>query len=78
MCQNQQTCGYRGWGYAVRCVDLAVAFLAFLFALALGVVLGAAYVQTFAPVLAAVIVFAAVMLVGVIALLIYRFCAYRR
>lgn len=62
----------------LTCLDWVIAFFAWLFALTLGVILGAALYGTFLPVLATVIVFAVVMLVGIIALLIYRYCAYYR
>lgn len=49
----------------------AICFFAFLFALALGLILGAVFSETLLPALAALIVFAAIMLVAVIVLLVY-------
>lgn len=75
-CQNNGT--YYGFWRTVTCLDGAIAFLAGLLALALGVILGAVFYTTFLPVLATIIVFGVIMLVGIAALLIYRYCAYRR
>ena len=58
--------GCCGFSYAVLC------FLCLVFALALGLILGAVFYETILPVLAAVIAFAAAILVGIIALLIWR------
>lgn len=75
-CQNYGGC------YATRrtafCADWAIAFLGWLFTLALGIILGTVFNTTFTPILATVIVFAIIMLVGIIALLIYRYCVYCR
>lgn len=61
--------GCCGFSYGVLC------FLILVFALALGLILGAVFYETLLPVLSAVIAFAAAILVAIIALLIYR---YRR
>ena len=49
-----------------------------LLALAVGVILGAVYNETFLPILATIVIFAVIMLVAIIALLIYRWCMYHR
>jgi len=51
----------------------AIAFLALLIAVAVGLILGAVFSETILPALAAVIVFAAALLAVLIALLIYWF-----
>ena len=62
----------------VNCWDWALGLFAWLFALALGIILGAVFYETFVPILATIIVFAVIMVVGIIALLIYRGCAIAR
>lgn len=69
-CSNQNRSCKRG-GF---CLSDAIAFLAILFALALGVILGTVFAATFQPALAAVIAFAAAVAAILIALLIYRCC----
>ena len=51
----------------------ALFFLALLFALAIGLILGALFAQTLLPALAALIVFAAVIAAAIIAVIIYFF-----
>ena len=43
-----------------------------------GIILGAVFAETLLPALAAIIVFAIAMLAAIVALLIYRRCAFRR
>ena len=71
MSQNNNHCPSRPrqcccFSYAVLC------FLFLVFAFAVGLILGAALYSIILPVLAAAIAFAAAVLVGIIALLIYR------
>ena len=75
-CQNNG--GYYGVRRAAGCVDWMLALFAGLLALAVGVILGAVFYTTFQPILATIIIFAVIMLVAIIALLIYRWCMYRR
>lgn len=77
MSQNCQNGLYQGQRM-LACLDRAIGFFALLFTLALGVILGAVFSTTVLPNLATVIVFAVIMLVAIIALLIYRYCIYRR
>ena len=56
------------------CTERVVAFFVLLLALALGLIFGAMYYETILSAMAAVVVFAAVMGVAVIALLIYGSC----
>lgn len=55
----------------IPCTETIIGFFAVLLALAIGIIIGAVYYETFLPVLAAVIVFAAVIGVIIIALLLY-------
>ena len=57
---------------------LAATAAAGLLALAVGMILGAVFAETLLPALAAIIVFAIAMLAAIVALLIYRRCAFRR
>ena len=73
-------CGYvRACGGCSRticgfCSLKAAALFGALLALAVGIILGTVYAETFFPALAAIIVFAIIMAVAVIALLLYRRC----
>ena len=69
---NQEFCPRRRccFGYG-----RAICFLGFVFALALGLILGAFYYETILPAIASVIAFAAVIAVVIIVLLIAQ---YRR
>lgn len=55
----------------IACVETVLGFFAVLLALAIGVIVGAVNYETFLPVLAAVIVFAIIIGVIIIALLLY-------
>lgn len=56
------------------CSLKAAALFGVLLAFAVGIILGTVYAETFFPALAAIIVFAIIMAVAVIALLLYRRC----
>ncbi len=82
-CVSNARCGAPACGVRAvsrsRCVCgicslKAAALFAILLALALGLIFGTVYAETFFPALAAIIVFAVIMAVAVIALLIYRGC----
>lgn len=55
-----------------NCFGKAICFLAFLVALAVGLILGAVFVETILPAVPAIIAFAAALAAIIIALLIYR------
>ena len=55
----------------IACVETVLGFFAVLLALAIGAIVGAVNYETFLPVLAAVIVFAIIIGVIIIALLLY-------
>ena len=55
----------------ISCIETVIGFFAVLLALAVGVIIGAVNYETFLPVLAAVIVFAVVIGVIILALLLY-------
>lgn len=55
----------------MACIETVIGFFAVLLALAIGVIIGAVNYETFLPVLAAIIVFAVVIGVIIIALLLY-------
>ncbi|MBR6525730.1 MAG: hypothetical protein IKT57_07140 [Clostridia bacterium] len=74
-CQNNP---YQTVRRFCTCIDGAIALFAGLLALAIGIILGAVFAETLLPALAAIIVFAIAMLAAIIALLIYRRCAFRR
>ena len=74
-CQNNP---YQAVRRFCTCIDGAIALFAGLLALAIGIILGAVFAETLLPALAAIIVFAIAMLAAIIALLIYRRCAFRR
>ena len=63
-CQRRRCC----FGYG-----RAICFLGFVFALALGVILGAFYYETILPAIASVIAFAAVIAVVIVVLIIAQF-----
>lgn len=56
------------------CPASVIGFFVLLFALALGLVLGAIYYETILPAMAAIIAFAAAIAAGIIGLLIYCWC----
>ena len=67
---NCQTCNpNRGSRRCLNCIETVIGFFAVLLALAVGVIIGAVNYETFLPVLAAIIVFAVVIGVIIIALL---------
>ena len=68
-CQNPNTC--RTYRRCSNYTGAAIGFLTIVFAFAIGVIIGANFYETFLPVLAAVVAFAAAILVLIIALLIY-------
>lgn len=57
----------------IACIETVIGFFAVLLALAIGLILGAQFYETILPAFAAVIVFAVVIAVIIIALLIYWF-----
>ncbi len=57
----------------IACVETVIGFFAVLLALAIGIIIGAVNAETLLPVLAAIIVFAVVIGVIIIALLLYWF-----
>ena len=67
--QNNNGCGRRAGGSRIsKCM---IGFLVVVLAFAVGLILGAVFYETFLPVLASVIAFAAAVLVVIIALLIF-------
>ena len=71
-CQNCQNNPCQTVRRFCTCIDGAIALFAGLLALAVGMILGAVFVQTVFPALAAIIVFVIAMLAAIVALLIYR------
>ena len=66
-------------GSCIRCVcgccgGSALGFLVLLFALGLGLILGAIYVETIFPAIAAVVAFTAAVAAAIVAILIYCWC----
>ena len=57
----------------IPCIETVLGFFGVLLALAIGVIVGAVYYETLLPVLAAIIVFAVVIGVIILALLLYWF-----
>ena len=68
-CQNPNTC--RPYRRCCNYTGAAIGFLIIVLTLAIGVIVGAVNAEAIVPVLAAVIAFAAAVLVIIIALLIY-------
>ena len=77
-CQNCQNNPCQTVRRFCTCIDGAIALFAGLLALAVGMILGAVFAETLLPALAAIIVFVIAMLAAIVALLIYRRCAFRR
>lgn len=74
LCGNSCPCSRACSGL---CSMKVIGFFVIALAAALGLIFGSAFAQQIFGALAAVIVFAAVMLVAIIALLIYRWCECR-
>lgn len=72
-----ERCGRNSRSGCGLCSMKVIGFFVVALAAALGLIFGAVYGQQIFSALAAVIVFAAVMLVAIIALLIYRWCECR-
>jgi len=61
-------------GFLCMCSAKIIYLFAIFLTFALGLILGAVFVATILPALPAIIVFAAVMAVLILALLVYRYC----